>query len=48
MVKVFKVLIINPFNKLEEIITMSAKNNKELKRKLEVRNYKIKEIIGEM
>lgn len=48
MVKVFKAIVINPVNGLEDIVSMSAKNIKELTKKLEVRNYKVKKVIGEL
>jgi hypothetical protein len=47
MSKIFKVVVINPANKLEEIITESAKSIQQVIRKLETRNLKVKRIIGE-
>jgi hypothetical protein len=44
--KVFKAVVV--IGNAEQIVTETAKNIKDLKRRLEIRNYKIKEVIGEI
>ena len=46
MVKVYKVVVM--ISGMEQVVTETAKNVKDLVRKLELRNYKIKQIIGEV
>jgi len=45
MSKVYKAVVTS--NGIEQIVSETAKNIKDFIRKLEVRNYKVKKIIGE-